>query len=206
MTEATTLAPDDGPFSFTDENLAIARHIIGKYPDGRQASAVMPLLMLAQRQRGGWLSQRALDYVAEFLDMPPIRVYEVATFYTMYKLQPIGRHHVEVCTNISCWLRGADQIVDACRDKLGIGVGETTADGAFTLSEAECLGACVNAPMAQIGLDYYEDLTPESMAAILDDLQAGRTPRPGSQIGRRSSEPKPPAAAAMAAAAGKAQA
>jgi NADH-quinone oxidoreductase E subunit len=208
MTEATTLAPDDGPFAFSEENLALAREIIAKYPEGRQASAVMPLLMLAQRQRGGWLSQPALDYVAQFLEMPPIRVYEVATFYTMYKLQPIGRHHVEVCTNVSCWLRGSDDILAACRDQLGIGVGETTADGAFTLSEVECLGACVNAPMAQIGFDYYEDLTPESMAAILDALKAGRSPRPGSQAGRKSSEPKAlaPGVAAGAGTAGKDQA
>ena len=177
-------------FAFSDENLAQARAIIGKYPPGRQASAVMPLLMLAQRQSGGWLPQPALDYVADFLEMPPIRVYEVATFYTMFKLKPIGRHHVEVCTNISCWLRGADDILAACRERLGIGPGETTEDGLFSVSEAECLGACVNAPMMQIGLDYYEDLTPESAKAILDQLAAGGTPKPGSQIGRTSSEPR----------------
>ena len=110
----------------------------------------MPLLALAQRQNGGWLTMPALDYVAAYLDMPPIRVYEVATFYTMYKLKPIGRHHLEVCTNVPCWLRGSDEIVGTCKRKLGIEVGQTTADGLFTLSEAECLGACVNAPMMQI--------------------------------------------------------
>jgi NADH-quinone oxidoreductase E subunit len=189
----------DGPaFRFSDENLAAARQIVAKYPEGRQASAVMPLLTLAQRQNGGWLPQPVLDYVADFLAMPPIRVYEVATFYTMYKLKPIGRTHIEVCTNISCWLRGSDEILKACCDRLGVGVGETTADGAFTVSEAECLGACVNAPMAQIGLDYYEDLTPESMTAIIDDLAAGRTPKPGSQMGRKSSEPYAPVAALAA--------
>lgn len=177
-------------FAFSDENLAQARAIIGKYPPDRQASAVMPLLMLAQRQSGGWLPQPALDYVADFLEMPPIRVYEVATFYTMYRLKPVGRHHVEVCTNISCWLRGSDDILAACRERLGIGPGETTADGQFSVAEAECLGACVNAPMMQIDRDYYEDLTPESAIAILDELAAGRTPKPGSQIGRTSSEPR----------------
>lgn len=176
-------------FAFTEYNQNVARQIIAKYPAGRQASAVIPLLMLAQRQHGGWLPQSALDHVAQVLDMPPIRVYEVATFYTMFKLSPIGRYHVEVCTNISCWLRGSDQIVDACKRKLGISVGETTADGLFTLSEAECLGACVNAPMAQIGLDYFEDLSVESIEAIIDALKAGKMPKPGSQIGRKSSEP-----------------
>ena len=187
MTEIVTVAE---PFAFSEDNLAKARAIIDKYPKGREASAVLPLLMLAQRQSSGWLPQPALDYVADFLHMPPIRVYEVATFYTMFRLKPVGRHHVEVCTNISCWLCGSDDILAACRDRLGIGLGETTADGMFSLSEAECLGACVNAPMLQIGLDYYEDLTPESTKAILDEFAAGRTPKPGSQIGRTSSEPR----------------
>ena len=191
MTETTVVAPAAEAFTFSAGNLAQAEAIIGKYPPGREASAVLPLLMLAQRQNGGWLSQPALDYVADFLHMPPIRVYEVATFYTMFRLKPVGRHHVEVCTNISCWLRGSDDILAACRDRLGIGVGETTPDGVFSVAEAECLGACVNAPMLQIGPDYYEDLTPESTRAILDELAAGRTPKPGSQIGRTSCEPWP---------------
>lgn len=176
-------------FAFTSHNQDVARQIIGKYPPGRQASAVIPLLMLAQRQNAGWLPQAALDYVAQMLEMPPIRVYEVATFYTMFRLTPVGRHHIEVCTNISCWLRGAEQILAACQRKLGISTGETTEDGLFTLSEAECLGACVNAPMVQIGLDYYEDLTVETIEGIIDALKAGETPMPGSQIGRKSSEP-----------------
>lgn len=176
-------------FAFTSHNLEAAHQIVAKYPAGRQASAVIPLLMLAQRQNGGWLPQPALDYVAGFLGMPPIRVYEVATFYTMFKLKPMGRHHIEVCTNIACWLRGADDILAACKRKLGIEVGETTADGLFTLSEAECLGACVNAPMVQIGLDYFEDLSIESIESIIEALKAGETPKTGSQIGRKSSEP-----------------
>ncbi len=191
MTDTIVRAPEKGAFAFSDDNLAKARAIIDKYPPGREASAILPLLMLAQRQGSGWLPQPALDYVADFLHMPPIRVYEVATFYTMFRLKPVGRYHVEVCTNISCWLRGSDDILAACWERLGIGPGETTADGMFTVSEAECLGACVNAPMLQIGPDYYEDLTADTTKAILDDLAAGRTPKPGSQIGRTSCEPQP---------------
>lgn len=176
-------------FSFTEENAELARKIIAKYPPGRQASAVMPLLDMAQRQHGGWLPEAAVHYVAEFLDMPPIRVWEVATFYTMYNLKPVGRHHVQVCTNLPCLLRGAEEIMGCCRETLGVAEGGTTDDGKFTLSEVECLGACVNAPMMQIGDDYYEDLSPESTRRILEELRAGGTPRPGSQIGRRSCEP-----------------
>jgi NADH-quinone oxidoreductase E subunit len=186
---ATIVAAPPGDFRFSQENIDRAREIIGKYPEGRQASAVLPLLHLAQRQNGGWLSQGALDYVAAFLEMAPIRVYEVATFYTMFKLKPVGRHYLEVCTNLPCWLRGSDEVIATCRRKLGIGIGETTADGMFTLSEAECLGACVNAPMMQIGDDYYEDLSAESVEKILDALSRGEAPRAGSQMGRRSCEP-----------------
>lgn len=176
-------------FAFTEENTKRAQTIMARYPPGRQASAVMPLLDLAQRQNGGWLPQAAIEYVADYLQMPAIRVYEVATFYTMYNLEPIGRHHVQVCTNLPCMLRGAEDIVRTCRETLNVKVGGTTEDGQFTLDEVECLGACVNAPMMQIGDDYYEDLSPESTKRILDDLQAGGTPKTGSQIGRRSSEP-----------------
>jgi NADH-quinone oxidoreductase subunit E len=176
-------------FAFTAENTEKARATIARYPAGRQASAVMPLLDLAQRQHGGWLPRAAMDYVAKLLEMPPIRVYEVATFYTMYNLAPVGRHLVQVCTTTPCWLRGSGGIVEACRRKLGIGLGETTPDGQFTLAEVECLGACVNAPMMQVGDDYYEDLDPASTEAILDALAQGETPKTGSQIGRRSSEP-----------------
>ncbi|MBL8659521.1 MAG: NADH-quinone oxidoreductase subunit NuoE [Rhodospirillales bacterium] len=179
----------EAPFSFSEANVERAKAVIAKYPDGRQQSAVMALLDLAQRQNGGWLSQPALEYVAEFLGMPTIRVAEVATFYTMYNRTPIGRHHVQVCTNLSCWLRGSDEIAAVCRETLGIDFGQTSADGAFTLSEVECLCACVNAPIVQIDDDFYEDLTAESMRTILDALRAGQTPKPGSQIGRTSSEP-----------------
>lgn len=189
MTETTEIALPGPPFEFSPENLDEARRIIAKYPTGRQASAVLPLLHLAQSQNGGWLTLPTLDYIADFLKMPPIRIYEIATFYTMFKLRPIGRNHIEVCTNLSCWLRGSDEILDTCRRKLGIEVGETTVDGMFTLSEAECLGACVNAPMAQIGDDYYEDLSPESITSVLDSLARGERPKAGSQIGRNGAEP-----------------
>lgn len=189
MSAHNEIAVSGPPFAFTEDNLAEARRHIAKYPEGRQASALLPLLHLAQRQNAGFLTLQALDYIADFLQMPPIRVYEVATFYTMFKLQPMGRHHVEVCTNVPCWLRGSDDIIGACRSRLGIGPGETTPDGMFTVSEAECLGACVNAPMMQIGDDYYEDLTPETTIAVLDALARGETPKAGPQSGRRSAEP-----------------
>lgn len=182
-------ADSPSAFTFNEENLARARTIIARYPEGRQASAVMPLLGLAQRQSGGWLPQAAIEYVADVLGMAPIRVHEVATFYTMYNLKPVGRHHVQVCTNLPCMLRGAEEIVRTCREVLDVKVGGTTADGLFTLDETECLGACVNAPMMQIGDDYYEDLSPETTRQILAELKAGRTPKTGSQIGRHSSEP-----------------
>jgi len=189
MTENANAVEGQDSFAFTSENADMAKQIIAKYPDGWQASAVMPLLDLAQRQNNNWLSKAAMDHVAGMLDMPPIRVYEVATFYTMYNLKPIGKHHIQVCTNLPCWLRGSDSIVSACKNKLGIETGQTTADGQFTLSEVECLGACVNAPMMQIDDDYYEDLDSVSTETILDDLAAGKQPKSGSQTGRHTCEP-----------------
>jgi NADH-quinone oxidoreductase E subunit len=174
-------------FAFSAENMTLAQRIIAKYPAGRQASAVIPLLDLAQRQHDNWLPRGAMDHVAELLEMPPIRVYEVATFYTMFNLEPVGQHFIQVCRTTPCWLRGADGITKACKDKLGIGLGESTADGKFALKEVECLGACVNAPMVQINDDYYEDLTPESMGKLIDDLAAGRKLSAGSQSGRKNS-------------------
>lgn len=175
-------------FAFSDANIAAARAVIAKYPEGRQASAVMPLLDLVQRQEG-WVPQPAMDYVADMLGMPPIRVYEVATFYTMFQLKPVGKHHVQVCTNLPCQLRGAGEVVKACKKTLGIGLGETSKDGMFTLSEVECAGACVNAPMMQIGDDYYEDLDAASTAQVLEALKKGETPKAGSQTGRSGSAP-----------------
>ena len=176
-------------FKFTSENMNAAKKIIAKYPAGWQASAVMPLLDIAQRQNGGHLTQMAMDYIADILDMPSIRVYEVATFYTMYNHKPIGKHHVQVCTNLPCWLRGSDNILGACKKFLGIGNHETTEDGIFTLTEVECLGACVNAPMMQIGDDYYEDLDAEVTEEILSELKSGKVPETGSRIRRVSCEP-----------------
>ena len=183
----TVVQPDN--FVFTSENAEAANVEIAKYPEGWQESAVMPLLDLAQRQHDGWLPRAAMDTVAGMLGMAPIRVYEVATFYTMYNLGPVGKNHVQVCTNLPCLLRGSDAIVGACKESLGLEMGETSEDDQFTLSVAECLGACANAPMMQIGDDYYEDLDAESTKAILEALKAGQTPKPGSQSGRHSSEP-----------------
>jgi NADH-quinone oxidoreductase E subunit len=181
-------------FEFTPERLAKAQEIIARYPAGRQQSAVMPLLALAQQQHHNWLPTAAMDYVAQMLGMPPIRVYEVASFYTMYNMHPMGKHHLQVCTTTPCWLRGSEQIMHTCEKKLGIKHGQTSADGQFTLHEVECLGACVNAPMMQVtstdGHDeYFEDLTPESTEKLLDALARGVRPKAGPQNGRKSSEP-----------------
>ncbi len=176
-------------FAFTAANLAKAKAIIARYPKGRQASAVMPLLDLGQRQNGGWLPPAAVERVAGMLDMPFIRVWEVASFYTMYNDAPVGRNHVQVCTNISCWLRGSDDVLEACRNTFGVDVGETTDDGLFTLSEVECLGACVNAPMIMINDDFYEDLDAGSTQTILNTLTDGGAPASGPQNGRRGCEP-----------------
>jgi NADH-quinone oxidoreductase E subunit len=176
-------------FEFAPENLEQAKAHIAKYPPGRQASAVLPLLWIAQYQNGGWLPKAAMDYVAELLAMAPIRVYEVATFYTMFNLRPVGRYLLQACTTTPCWLRGSDAVVEACERKLGIGMGGSTPDGLFTLVEVECLGACVNAPILQVNEDFYEDLDGPTTETLLDALRAGKPPPPGSVIGRRGSEP-----------------
>jgi NADH-quinone oxidoreductase E subunit len=176
-------------FEFTPENLEQAKAHVAKYPPGRQASAVLPLLWIAQEQHGGWLPRAAMDHVAQVLEMAPIRVYEVATFYTMFNLRPVGRYLLQACTTTPCWLRGSDAVVQACRSKLGIDVGGTTVDGIFTLVEVECLGACVNAPILQVNDDFYEDLDAPATEALLDALRDGKAPSPGSVIGRQGSEP-----------------
>lgn len=176
-------------FEFSSENLKHAKEVIARYPAGKQQSAVMPLLTLAQRQNAGWLPRAAIAYVSEMLEMPFIRAYEVASFYTMYNLAPIGKHFVQCCTTTPCWLRGSDDVVKACKDELGIGLGETTADNQFTLVEVECLGACVNAPMVQIGDHFYEDLNYDSTRTLLQKLKKGEAPKAGPQNGRKSSEP-----------------
>jgi NADH-quinone oxidoreductase subunit E len=175
-----------GGFTWTDENAAEAKEIVKRYPEGRQRSAVMPLLDLAQRQIGaetntqGWLPIPVIEFVARELDMPVIRVLEVATFYTMYNLAPVGRFHVQVCGTTPCMLRGSDDILGACY-KRGMKQGHTTADGLWTLTEVECMGNCSSAPMVQINDDNYEDLTPERLNQVLDDLAAGRKPKTGTQ-------------------------
>jgi len=182
----------DVPFEFTKENMERANLLIKNYPEGHERAAVMPLLDMAQRQHGGWLPISAMHYVADFLKMPYMRVYEVATFYTMYMREPVGKFHIQICTTTPCMLGGigSQPILDAIREKLGIDVGGTTKDKLFTLSEVECLGACVNAPMVQINDNYYEDLTVADINEILDDLTAGKTPKAGPRSGRFASEPK----------------
>ncbi|XP_063852921.1 NADH dehydrogenase [ubiquinone] flavoprotein 2, mitochondrial-like [Scylla paramamosain] len=179
----------DTPFEFTAENKKRAEAIMSIYPDGHKKAAVIPLLDLAQRQVGNWLPITAMHTVAKMLDMPRMRVYEVATFYTMYMRNPVGKYHVQVCTTTPCWLRGSDQVMAMIKDKLGLTPGHTTPDGLFTLSEVECLGACVNAPMMQINDDYYEDLGDSDVSEILDSLAAGRTPKAGPRSGRFAAEP-----------------
>jgi NADH-quinone oxidoreductase subunit E len=175
-------------FSFSAENLDWAKKELKKYPEGRQASAVIPLLWRAQEQSGGWVPEAAIRYVAEFLGMAHIRVMEVATFYTMFNLAPVGRYHVQLCGTTPCMLRGAEDLKKVCHQRIGEQFA-VTPDGKLSWVEVECLGACVNAPMAQINYDFYEDLTPEILSRILDELVAGRTPEPGPQIDRQFSGP-----------------
>ena len=177
------------PFLFTPENRERAERIIARYPKGRQHSAIIPLLDLAQRQHGGWLSQEAIAYVAELLEMAPMRAIEVATFYTMFNLRPVGRHLIQVCRTTPCWLRGSDDLTHACLSKLGVGMKEVTPDGLFSVMEVECLGACVNAPVVQVNDDLYEDLDPARMEALIEAFARGETPPHGSQTGRMNSAP-----------------
>ena len=175
-------------FAFTADNRVWAQQQIEKYPPGRQASAVIPLLWRAQEQHGGWLPEPAIRYVADMLGMANIRVLEVATFYTMFQLEPVGKYLVQLCGTTPCMLRGAEDLKAVCEKRIGH-QHQVTADGQFSWYEVECLGACVNAPMVQINADYYEDLTPESFGKVLDDLAAGKNPRPGPQVDRQFSAP-----------------
>ncbi|HEY0044911.1 MAG TPA: NADH-quinone oxidoreductase subunit NuoE [Allosphingosinicella sp.] len=185
-----------GSFAWNEANAAQAKVVVSRYPAGRQHSAIIPLLDLAQRQVGaetntqGWLPIPVIEYVAAYLDMPYMRAYEVATFYTMFNLAPVGRFHVQVCGTTPCMLRGSDDVFAACKSK-GLKKGQTTADGLFTLNEVECLGACANAPMVQINDDNYEDLTFETTTALLEALARGESPKPGPQgVNRRTSDPE----------------
>ena len=175
-------------FEFTPENKAGAAKEIAKYPPGRQASAVLALLWRAQKQNGYWLSKPAIEKIAQILEMPNIRALEIATFYTMFNLSPVGRFYVQFCGTTPCMLRGAGALKETLQRAIGH-ENEVTADGTFSWTEVECLGACVNAPMVQINADYYEDLTPETLTRILNDLAAGRNPKPGPQIDRQNSAP-----------------
>jgi NADH-quinone oxidoreductase subunit E len=184
-----------GDFKFTPANAKQAKTIIARYPAGRQRSAVMPLLDLAQRQVGaetqtqGWLPVPVIEYVAAMLDMPYMRAYEVVTFYTMYNIAPVGRYHVQVCGTTPCLLRGSDDVMAACKNR-GMVKGKTTPDGMFTLTEVECMGNCSSAPMVQINDDNYEDLDYDSTTRILEDLAAGKQPKTGTQLdGRHTVEP-----------------
>jgi NADH-quinone oxidoreductase subunit E len=175
-------------FAFTPENISWAKREITKYPEGRQASAVIPLLWRAQEQAGCWLPEPAIRHVADMLGMPYIRALEIATFYTMFNLEPVGEYLVQLCGTTPCMLRGADEIKKVCRRRIGEQE-HISADGKFSWREVECLGACVNAPMVQINYDYYEDLTPENFDKLLDNLAAGKNPKPGPQIDRQFSAP-----------------
>jgi NADH-quinone oxidoreductase subunit E len=176
-------------FAFSEDNLAWAKREIARYPEGRQASAVISLLWRAQEQEG-WVSEPAVRAVAELLDMPRIRVLEIATFYTMFHLEPVGSvAHIQVCGTTPCWLRGANDLKEVCRSRINAEQLHLSADGAFSWEEVECVGACVNAPLVQIGADTYEDLTAETFGRLLDDLATGRPVKPGPQIERQFAAP-----------------
>ena len=177
-------------FEFNKKNLDDAQKIIKNYPDGKQQSAVMPLLYLAQKQNDNWIPLAAMKYIAKFLNMPYIKVYEVATFYTMYNLSPVGKFFIQVCTTTPCMIRGAYDIVKICKEKISDKENELSKDKIFSWMEVECLGACINAPMMQINEDYYEDLDKKKTEIIIDQIQKGEKPKPGSYKGRKNSEPE----------------
>ncbi|MCH9765294.1 MAG: NADH-quinone oxidoreductase subunit NuoE, partial [Alphaproteobacteria bacterium] len=179
-----------GGFQFTDDNLRWAHETVAKYPDGKQASAVIPLLWRAQEQEGGWLPEPAIRAVADFLGMAHIRALEIATFYTMFQLQPVGKKaHVLVCGTTPCMLCGSEALIDICKRRIAETQHTLSDDGAFSWEEVECMGCCANAPMVQVGKDTFEDLTPELFERVLDGFAKGHPPAPGSQIGRQTSAP-----------------
>ena len=180
--------PDD--FEFNLKNLDAANEIILKYPEKKQQSAVMPLLYLAQAQNDNWIPLAAMKYIGKFLKMPYVKVYEVATFYTMYNLAPVGKNFIQICTTTPCMIRGAYKLVEACKEKISEKENELSKDKSCSWMEVECLGACVNAPMMQINDDYYEDLNKEKTEKIIDQIQNGEKPKPGSYRGRKNSEPE----------------
>ena len=176
-------------FNFNSENLAKAKQIIKMYPTNFKESSIMPLLSIAQSQNNGWLPKKAIEYVSNFIEVPEIKVLEIATFYSMYNLSPVGKFHIEVCTTTPCMLRGSDSMVDLCKKKFGLEIGEITKDGLFSLGRVECLGACVNAPVVKINENYYEDLDSESLNKLLDNLKMKKKVKIGSQLKRKGSEP-----------------
>ena len=180
--------PDN--FEFNSENLSIAKNIISNYPNDKQQSAVMALLYIAQRQNNNWIPLAAMKYIGKLLEMPYIKVYEVATFYTMYNLISVGKYFIQVCTTTPCMIRGAYKLVDACKEKISENEHELSKDKSCSWMEVECLGACVNAPMMQINEDYYEDLNKEKTLKILDKILKGEKPKPGSYSGRLNTEPE----------------
>ena len=177
-------------FIFNSISLEAAKSIVTKYPKDKQESAVMALLYIAQKQNSNWIPLAAMKYIGKFLDMPYIKVYEVATFYTMYNLAPVGKHFIQVCTTTPCMIRGAYKLVEACKEKISENENELSKDQSCSWMEVECLGACVNAPMLQINDDYYEDLDKEKTLKILDKILTGETPKPGSYRGRLNNEPE----------------
>ena len=177
-------------FEFTLDNLEKAKKVIKKYPDGKQQSAVMSLLYLAQKQSNNWIPLVAIKYIGRLLEMPYIKVYEVATFYTMYNLTPVGHHFIQVCTTTPCMIRGAYKLVEACKEKISRNENELSKDKSCSWMEVECLGACVNAPIMQINDDYYEDLDKKKTLKIIDQILKGETPKPGSYRGRLNTEPE----------------
>lgn len=181
--------PETANFSLSADRMAQAKRILARYPEDRKASGILPILDLAQRENGGWLSKEAQDFVAELCEVAPIRVYEVASFYTMFYTEPVGEHVVQICRTTTCWLNGSDELTNCAKQKLGINLGESTPDGKFTLIEVECLGACANAPMVQVNDDYYEDLNSERFELVLEALESGKSLEAGSQSNRLSSAP-----------------
>ena len=177
-------------FEFTLDNLEKAKKIIKKYPNKKQQSAVMPLLYMAQKQNNNWIPLAAIKFIGKLLEMPYIKVYEVATFYTMYNLSPVGSHFIQVCTTTPCMIRGAYKLVEACKEKISPNENELSKDKSCSWMEVECLGACVNAPMIQINDDYYEDLDKEKTLKLIDQILKGETPKPGSYRGRLNAEPE----------------
>ena len=176
-------------FKFSSENVAKAKKIIKMYPSNFRESSIMPLLSMAQAQNHGWLPKKAIEYVSDFIEVPEIKVLEIATFYSMYNLSPVGKFHIEVCTTTPCMLRGSDHMLDLCKKKFGLEIGETTEDGLFSLGRVECLGACVNAPIVKINENYYEDLDSESLDNLLNSLKMNKKVKIGPQSKRKGSEP-----------------